>query len=151
MAPISQILIDNVGWQLSYKYISYIFVFLLIIASILPWSRISKGSKNNPRKTFNGKAVGGISLIKAVKEKTFWGFFFIFCFTAVGIFGISLHVVAYLVYIGLSEVQAAFSFGIAGMLNFVGMVLTGLAADKYPRHIVATVSYLLSFIAIFSS
>ena len=36
------------------------------------------------------------------------------------------------------------------MLNFVGMVLTGLAADKYPRHIVATVSYLLSFIAIFS-
>ena len=50
----------------------------------------------------------------------------------------------------MSEVQAAFSFGIAGMLNFVGMVLTGLAADKYPRHIVATVSYLLSFIAIFS-
>ena len=55
MAPISQILIDNVGWQLSYEYISYIFVFLLIIASILPWNTISKGSKNNPRKTFNGK------------------------------------------------------------------------------------------------
>ena len=50
----------------------------------------------------------------------------------------------------MSEVQAAFSFGIAGMLNFVGMVLTGLAADKWPRHIVASVSYLLSFIAIFS-
>jgi MFS family permease len=30
------------------------------------------------------------------------------------------------------------------------MVLTGLAADKWPRHIVASVSYLLSFIAIFS-
>jgi MFS family permease len=50
----------------------------------------------------------------------------------------------------LSEVQAAFSFGIAGILNFVGMVLTGLAADKWPRHIVATVSYILSFIAILS-
>ena len=50
----------------------------------------------------------------------------------------------------MSEVQAALSFGIAGMLNFVGMVLTGLAADKWPRHIVASVSYLLSFIAIFS-
>ena len=66
------------------------------------------------------------------------------------IFGISLHIVAYLVYVGLSEVQAALSFGIAGMLNFVGMVLTGLAADKWPRHIVASVSYLLSFIAILS-
>ena len=30
------------------------------------------------------------------------------------------------------------------------MVLTGLAADRYPRHLVATVSYGLSFMAIFS-
>ena len=150
MAPLSQISIDNVGWELSYEYISYMFVFLFIIASILPWNKISKGSQNNPRKTLNGKAVGGISLIEAVRQKTFWGFFFIFGFTAIGIFGISLHVVAYLVYVGLSEVQAAFSFGIAGILNFVGMVLTGLAADKWPRHIVATVSYILSFIAILS-
>ena len=150
MAPISQISIDNFGWQLSYKYISYVFIFLFVVASFLPWNKISKGAKNNPRKTLNGKAVGGVSLIEAIKENTFWGFFFIFCFTAIGIFGISLHVVAYLIYIGLSEVQAAFSFGIAGMLNFVGMILTGLAADKWPRHIVATVSYILSFIAIFS-
>ena len=30
------------------------------------------------------------------------------------------------------------------------MVLTGLASDRYPRHLVATVSYGLSFMAIFS-
>ena len=150
MAPLSQISIDHFGWQLSYKYISYIFIALLIFVSFLPWKKISSGSKNNPRKTKNGKAVGGISLKEAIYTKTFWGFFFIFCFTAIGIFGISLHVVAYLVFIGLSEVEAAFSFGIAGILNFVGMVLTGLAADRYPRHLVATVSYGLSFMAIFS-
>ena len=150
MAPLSQIFIDHFGWQLSYKYISYVFIALLIFVSFLPWKKISSGSKNNPRKTKNGKAVGGISLKEAIYTKTFWGFFFIFCFTAIGIFGISLHVVAYLVFIGLSEVEAAFSFGIAGILNFVGMVLTGLAADRYPRHLVATVSYGLSFMAIFS-
>jgi len=150
MAPLSQISIDHFGWQLSYKYISYVFIALLIFVSFLPWEKISSGSKNNPRKTKNGKAVGGISLKEAIYTKTFWGFFFIFCFTAIGIFGISLHVVAYLVFVGLSEVEAAFSFGIAGILNFVGMVLTGLAADRYPRHLVATVSYGLSFMAIFS-
>ncbi len=150
MAPLSQISIDHFGWQLSYKYISYVFIALLVFVSFLPWKKISSGSKNNPRKTKNGKAVGGISLKEAIYTKTFWGFFFIFCFTAIGIFGISLHVVAYLVFIGLSEVEAAFSFGIAGILNFVGMVLTGLAADRYPRHLVATVSYGLSFMAIFS-
>ena len=150
MAPLSQISIDHFGWQLSYKFISYVFIVLLILVCFLPWKKISSGSKNNPRKTKNGKATGGISLREAIHTKTFWGFFFIFCFTAIGIFGISLHVVAYLVFIGYSEVEAAFSFGIAGILNFVGMVLTGLAADRYPRHLVATVSYGLSFMAIFS-
>ena len=150
MAPLSQISIDHFGWQTSYKYISFVFIILLIIASFLPWKKISRGSKHNPRKTTNGKATGGISLKEAIFTKTFWGFFFIFCFTAIGIFGISLHVVAYLVFVGFSEVEAAFSFGIAGVLNFIGMVLTGLAADRYPRHLVATVSYALSFIAIFS-
>ena len=150
MAPLSQIFIDNFGWQLSYKYISYVFIALLIFVSFLPWKKISSGSKNNPRKTKDGRAVGGVSLKEAIQTKIFWGFFFIFCFTAIGIFGISLHVVAYLVFVGLSEVEAAFSFGVAGILNFVGMVLTGLAADRYPRHLVATASYGLSFMAIFS-
>ncbi len=150
MAPLSQISIDRFGWELSYRYISYVFILLLILSSLLPWKLISKGSKNNPRKTENGQAIGGIFLKEALRTKTFWGFFFIFCFTAIGIFGISLHVVAYLVFVGFSEVEAAFSFGIAGILNFAGMVLTGLAADRYPRHLVATVSYALSFMAIFS-
>jgi MFS family permease len=150
MAPLSQISIDHFGWQTSYKYISYVFILLFVIASFVPWNLISKGSHNNPRGTSNGKAVGGMSLIEAIKTKTFWGFFFIFGFTAIGIFGISLQIVAYLVYIGFTEVQAALSFGIAGILNFAGMVLTGLAADRWPRHIVATISYILSFVAIIS-
>ena len=150
MAPLSQISIDRFGWELSYRYISYVFILLLILSSLLPWKLISKGSKNNPRKTKNGQAIGGVFLKEALRTKTFWGFFFIFCFTAIGIFGISLHVVAYLVFVGFSEVEAAFSFGIAGILNFAGMILTGLAADRYPRHLVATVSYALSFMAIFS-
>ena len=150
MAPLSQISIDHFGWQTSYKYISYVFILLFVIASFVPWNFISKGAYNNPRGTSNGKAVGGMSLIEAIKTKTFWGFFFIFGFTAIGIFGISLQIVAYLVYIGFTEVQAALSFGIAGILNFAGMVLTGLAADRWPRHIVATISYILSFVAIIS-
>ena len=150
MAPLSQVSIDHFGWQDSYKYISYVFIFLFVVASFVPWNLIAKGAKGNPRAMKNGKVVGGISLIEAIKTKVFWGFFFIFGFTAVGIFGISLQVVAYLVSVGFTEVQAALSFGIAGILNFVGMVMTGLAADRWPRHIVASVSYILSFIAIIS-
>ena len=91
MAPLSQISIDNFGWQNSYTYISYVFIFLFIVASFVPWKLIAKGAKNNPRGTQNGKAVGGISLIEAIKTKTFWGFFVKWgCSDAVLISGASL-------------------------------------------------------------
>ena len=150
LAPISQLSIDKYGWQLSYNYVAIVFLLLFFLALILPWKFIANGSINNPRKAKNGKMSGGISLSEALKTNVFWGFFFIFGFTAIGIFGISLQVVAYLIYIGFSEVEAAFSFGIAGMLSFAGMAITGFAADRWPRHIVATVSYALSFIGIIS-
>ena len=150
LAPISQLSIDKYGWQLSYNYVAIVFLLLFFLALILPWKFIANGSINNPRKANNGKMSGGISLSEALKTNVFWGFFFIFGFTAIGIFGISLQVVAYLIYIGFSEVESAFSFGLAGMLSFVGMALTGLAADRWPRHIVASISYLLSFIGIIS-
>ena len=148
LAPLSQLSIVEFGWQLSYGYAALAFLFLFILASLLPWSFISKGASDNPRKTLNGKLSGGISLKEALKSNIFWGFFFIFGFTAIGIFGISLQIVAYLIYIGFTEVEAAFSFGAAGILSFAGMAITGFAADRWPRHLVATFSYGLSFIGI---
>ena len=73
MAPLSQISIDHFGWKLSYKYISYVFIALLIFVSFLPWKKF-QADQNNPRKTKNGKAIGGISLKEAIYTKTFWGF-----------------------------------------------------------------------------
>ena len=148
LAPLSQLSIVEFGWQLSYGYAALVFLFLFILASLLPWSVISKGASDNPRKTLNGKLSGGISLKEALNSNIFWGFFFIFGFTAIGIFGISLQIVAYLIYIGFTEVEAAFSFGAAGILSFAGMAITGFAADRWPRHLVATFSYGLSFIGI---
>ena len=77
-------------------------------------------------------------------------FFFIFLFTAMGIFGISLQVVAYLIFCGFSEVESAFFFGLMGMLTFPGMALTGFAADIWKKHLVSSFSYFLSFLGIFS-
>ena len=148
LAPLSQLSIVKFGWQLSYSYAALMFLFLFILASLLPWGIISKGANDNPRKSFNGKLSGGVSLKEALKTNVFWGFFFIFGFTAIGIFGISLQIVAYLIYIGFTEVEAAFSFGAAGILSFAGMAITGFAADRWPRHLVATFSYGLSFIGI---
>lgn len=148
MVPLAQLAIVQFEWSGAYRYAGYLFLAVFLIVALLPWERIEQGASNNPRRAVKGKSKGGISLREAVKTTAFWGFFFIFASTAIGIFGISLQTVAYLIERGFSEVESALAFGIVGMLSFAGMTLTGLAADRWPGHIVASVSYALSFIGI---
>lgn len=148
MVPAAQLAIDRFGWASAYGLSGWMFAAILLLVLIMPWRRIAEGAVNNPRKAQHGKASGGLNLRQALRTRAFWGFFFIFAFTAIGIFGISLQSVAYLVDRGFSEVEAALAFGVVGMLSFAGMTLTGLAADRWPRHIVSTCSYALSFIGI---
>ncbi len=148
MVPLAQLAIDRYEWTGAYKLAGLLFAVVLITLLLLPWKRIEQGANNNPRVAPGGRSTGGPGLLQALKTSAFWGFFFIFTCTAIGIFGISLQSVAYLVERGFSEVEAALSFGMVGMLSFAGMALTGLAADRWPRHIVASCSYLLSFIGI---
>jgi MFS family permease len=148
MVPVAQLLIDDVGWSKTYTMACVLFVIMWLIVAVLPWKTIVTGASDNPRQTPGGKATTGLSLREALRTRAFWGFFGIFSCTAIGIFGISLQTVAYLIEQGFSEVHAALAFGVVGMLTFAGMTLTGLAADYWPKHLVATASYTLSFIGI---
>jgi len=148
MVPLAQLAIVRFEWSGAYHYAGLLFLVVFIVVALLPWRRIEQGASDNPRRAVDGKPQQGISLNEAVKTKAFWGFFFIFATTAVGIFGISLQTVAYLIERGFSAVESAFAFGIVGMLSFAGMALTGLAADRWPGHIVASFSYFLSFVGI---
>lgn len=148
MVPLAQIAIDRLQWSGAYKLAGWMFAIVLLVVIVLPWKKIEQGAHNNPRNAPGGKSTGGLSLSEALKTRAFWGFFFIFTTTAIGIFGISLQSVAYLIERGYSEVEAALAFGIVGSLSFAGMALTGLAADRWPRHLVASCSYVLSFIGI---
>ncbi len=148
LVPLVQVFIDSSGWQNAYRYVGWIFAVVFVLVLFMPWRVISAGAADNPRKTKDGRAVGGMDLRQAVRTRAFWGFFGIFGATAVGIFGISLQSVAYLIDRGYSELEAAFAFGTVGMLSFVGMVLTGVAAEFWPKHIVASFSYSLSLAGI---
>ena len=148
LVPLAQLMLDRVGWIDTYRAGALLLVFMLETVVLMPWKTISRGAADNPRKTTDGKPTFGLSLREAVKTSAFWGFFGIFSFTAIGIFGISLQTVAYLIEQGFDEVNASIAFGIVGMLSFAGMALTGLAADRWPKHLVATFSYTLSFIGI---
>ena len=148
LAPICQILIVKYGWGASYSLVAVCFAVIVMLLFFLPWEKIRKGSKNEKKPKLS--KLNNIRLKEALLTNSFWIFFFIFLFTAMGIFGISLQVVAYLIFCGFSEVESAFFFGLMGMLTFPGMALTGFAADIWKKHLVSSFSYFLSFLGIFS-
>ncbi len=146
LAPLCQILINKYGWMETYKFIGIFFLILSMSVLVLPWKKIQKGIYNNVNKS--SYKLNDVSLFEALRENTFWKFFLIYFFTAMGIFGITLQVVVYLIYCGFSDFEAALYFGLMGMLTFPGMALTGFAADIWPKHYVATFSYILSLAGI---
>ncbi|MBB44524.1 MAG: hypothetical protein CMM43_00270 [Rhodospirillaceae bacterium] len=148
LAPIANILIESYGWRLTYQYFAWSFLCLIPFVAVLPWKAIEKGAPNNPRRTVSGKAEGGFSLFEALKMRAYWAMFLIYFLTAFAIFGVSVQSVAYLVELGFSEFEAAGAFGTAGVLSFAGMFLTGVAADRYGRCLVASISYLLTIVGV---
>jgi MFS family permease len=148
LAPLCQILISKYGWKISYNFIGLFFLGILIVLFFLPWKKINVGIYNSVDVSTN--KLNDSSLFEALRENTFWKFFLIYFFTAMGIFGISLQVVVYLIYCGFSDLEAALYFGLMGMLTFPGMALTGFAADIWPKHYVSTLSYILSLLGILS-
>jgi MFS family permease len=57
-----------------------------------------------------------------MRHHAFWSLFSIFFFTSIGMFSISVQVVAYLVEVGFPPLQAATAWGLSGVLLLVGML-----------------------------
>jgi MFS family permease len=151
LAPATQIAINHYGWDGAYQLASYGFFGLLVLILMLPWRRIATGDPQISSQTEtkrDDKAKPGLSLRQAVYRPEFWGFFTIFGASAVAVFGVSLQAVAYLVDQGFTPVMAAFAFGFVGMLTIAGIALTGILAERFPRHLIATSSYALTTIGI---
>ncbi|MBT5263832.1 MAG: MFS transporter [Rhodospirillaceae bacterium] len=147
VAPTAQIAIQAVGWRASYQGMGAVFLVLLPIILLMPWRRISGGADGRGGRS-KYQSGDGPTLKQAFRMPAFWAFFVIFALTAVAVYGVSLQSVAYLVEQGFEELEAASAFGFAGMLSFAGMTLTGIAADRWGRAVVATASYSLTLIGI---
>ena len=160
LAPAAQIAIDAHGWEASYQLAGYGFIGCFIMILIMPWKRISSGALHHEehgqapkiKSLESGKAGSqktiGLSLSEAIFRPEFWGFFTIFGASAVAVFGVSLQTVAYLIDQGFDPVSAAFAFGLIGMLTILGIAITGILAERFPRHIIATASYTLTAVGI---
>jgi MFS family permease len=121
MLPISQLLIDYLGWRGAYQVFGGGVLLLLVPPLLLPRKRLSAGSLALGKAATTGLPDDGWTLHRAIRHRAFWGLFSTFFFTAIGMFSVSAQIVAYLVDAGFSQLQAATAWGFSGVTLLFGM------------------------------
>src|SRR5882757_3424465 len=96
MLPVSQVLIDHLGWRGAYQAYGYGVLFVLLpLLLVLPWRLFAAGSPHVTRPAAADIAGDGWTLSAAMRHHAFWALFATFFFTAIGMYSISAQVVAY--------------------------------------------------------
>ena len=139
IVPGVQYLLQTHGWRESYQIMGSVLFALVPLVFFLPWKRYAEGhpehlqlkkSSTAPERDWTVRAAMG--------TRMFWGLVWVFFFTAMGMYTITVQTVAYLVERGFSPIVAATAFGFSSMLSVIGMLGTGAIADRIgPRRIVS--------------
>jgi len=149
LLPLSQLLIDRIGWRDSYQWFGVVVLALLVPLMLLPWRLFARGSPSVIQKAQAEVEDSGWTLGSAMRYHAFWALFSTFFFTAVGMFAISAQIVAYLIDAGFPPLQAATAWGFSGVVLTVGMVSVSTLDGIIGRRPSVLLSYAISVVGIF--
>jgi len=141
MPPLSQFLIIKLGWR-----ISYLILAGLIFVISLPASRFTRldpsekglypdNMKGTIKNTGNDKRISNIrdfTIKQALRTKQFWLLFALGAISALP-FGIWVHLKAYMIGFGISEMTTATIIGISGAAYVVGVLVISNLSDRIGR------------------
>jgi predicted MFS family arabinose efflux permease len=122
LLPLSQLLIDHFGWRGAYHALGAAILALVLPLWLLPWRAYAAGSPELRRHARPALSGTPWTLVRAARHPAFWALFATFFFTAVGVFAISVQVIAYLVDAGFRPFEAATAWGFSGVLLLGGML-----------------------------
>lgn len=144
LLPLSQLLIDRMGWRGAYQALGIAMGALALLVLLLPWRRLSAGSADVARPTAAAGGAVDWTLASALRHHAFWALFSTYFFTAVGMFSLSAQVVAYLVESGFTPLEAAAAWGSSGVFMVLGMLTVSLLDALIGRRRAILLSYGLS-------
>jgi len=148
LLPLSQILIDHVGWRGAYQIFGIVALCLLVPLLFLPWRLFSTGSPHVVRKADPNFIDDGWTLLSAMRHHAFWALFSTFFFTAIGMYAISAQIVAYLIDAGFPPLQAATAWGFSGVVLLFGMLGVTQLDTIIGRRPAVLISYAISIVGI---
>ena len=148
LLPLSQILIDRLGWRGAYQIFGAVALFLLVPLLLLPWRLFSTGSPHVVKKADTDFIDEGWTLPGAMRHHAFWALFSTFFFTAVGMYTITPQIVAYLIDVGFQPLQAATAGGFSGVVLLFGMLGVSWLDGLIGRRPSVLLSYAISIAGI---
>lgn len=148
LLPVSQVLIDHVGWRGAYQIFGFAAIALLVPLLLLPWRLFASGSPHVVKKTDPDFVDQGWTLLSAMRHHAFWALFSTFFFTAVGMYAIAAQIVAYLIDAGFPPLQAATAWGFSGVVLVFGMLGVSALDGLIGRRPSVLLSYAISIIGI---
>jgi MFS family permease len=149
LLPVSQLLIDHIGWRGTYRIFGITALLLLLPLLILPWRLFSNGSPHLAKNTTADVPDEGWTLVSAIRHHAFWALFSTFFFTAIGMYAIAPQVVAYLIDAGFPPLQAATAWGFSGVVLLFGMLGVSWLDGIIGRRPSVLFSYAMSIFGIF--
>jgi predicted MFS family arabinose efflux permease len=137
-APIAGRLIQAYEWRFSFMLMGIFFLSLLVVAAqflrrdpdkmgLLPYG-VSTEKSSDMQEPNTDKH--GLRLAEARKTRQFWMLFITYIFFGICQMAIMVHIVSHATDIGILELQAANILVVIGALIILGMIISGIIADR---------------------
>lgn len=156
VVPLTQWLIDAVGWRNAYRVLGVICFVWITPASIWlmrtqeirgqgPVKQNQENSGPDPR-----RATADMTLREAMRTQAFWLLMAAYFFGNVSSQTLHVHQVAYLVDHGLAAIVAASVVGVVGFSSIVGKTGGGWLSDRIDRELVYMAGIVILVVAAFA-
>ena len=144
MAPFATFLITNLDWRMAYIVMGILAWLIVIPVSMLlrkdPYEigALPDGIKPDSADRIVHKSAvtksdvhsTGLSLVQALRTRSFWFFIFMWIFFSFGVLLIQTHIVPHVTDIGFSVTEAATVLSLIGGSIIVGRILGGTLSDR---------------------
>ncbi|HEV8309411.1 MAG TPA: MFS transporter [Methylomirabilota bacterium] len=132
LVPLTQLLVDRLGWRTSLQILAALLVVLVIPANAL---------QRQPPAAAPAVGAGARSLRTALRTPTFWWLALLRFFAGLGFTLVNTHAVAAAVGAGIPPLQAAAALGSVSVVSLGGRLGVGWLADRLGPAPALTVSY----------
>jgi MFS family permease len=147
LAPLSEWLISNVGWERTFQFFAAAIVVFLLPVVWLFYRHGPYGARLREHKETKAEANQWTAKL-ALKSLQFWLLFLARICAASGTTVIVTHQVAHVVDVGFSRLLAASVFGFAGITSSFGRVVFGYIADRLSKQAAYTLNIVMTVVGV---